>query len=177
LEIVNVRALDKGDLPRVAEYLSHPLLAGLTGLSIDRGLTLSVDDITEGVETWRTDENGMIRVLEVEGAVVGHVRCGWWWDAFTPWLEIVVRPEHRNRGLGTTAGRWALDHLFRNTPAHVVHASTPDWNEDGVRLADRLGFERAGAMRRIGIRDGRYVDGIEFELLRARWEGTDAAER
>jgi RimJ/RimL family protein N-acetyltransferase len=174
---VSVRALAKADLPGIAEYLSHPLLAGLTGLPDDRGLQLSVDEISDGVEKWRTDAEGLIRVIEVEGELVGHVRCGWWWDAFTPWVEVVVRPEQRNRGHGTSACRWALTHLFTNTPAHVAHASTPDWNEDGIHFATRLGFERVGAMRRTGIRNGRYVDSVEFELLRARWEELDAADR
>jgi RimJ/RimL family protein N-acetyltransferase len=171
---MNVRALDKSDLPQVAEYLSHPELAGLTGLTGDRGLTLSVDEITDGIEKWRTTEHGLIRVIEDDGAIAGHVRSGWWWDAFTPWIEIVVRPERRNRGLGASAAGWMLQHLFTNTPAHVVHASTPDWNDNGIRFAERLGFERAGAIRRTGIRDGRYVDSIEFELLRTRWEELDA---
>jgi RimJ/RimL family protein N-acetyltransferase len=174
---VNVRPLDKRDLPQLGEYLAHPLLAGLTGLAGDRGLTLSADEINEGVEKWRTDEHSRTRVIESEGRLVGHVRCGWWWDAFTPWLEIVVQPDHRKQGHGTAAGRWALVHLFTNTPAHVVHASTPDWNHDGIRLAAGLGFERAGAIRRTGIRDGRYVDSIEFELMRTRWEELDAVER
>ncbi len=174
---MNIRALDKADLTEVAEYLAEPQLVGLTGLDGDRGLTLSVDDITDGVEKWRTAEHGLIRVIEVEGDVVGHVRSGWWWDAFTPWVDVVVKPERRNLGYGTAAGRWILHHLFTNTPAHVVHASTPDWNDDGLRFTDRLGFERAGALRRVGIRAGRYVDSVEFELLRTRWEELHAVER
>ena len=174
---MDIRALDKDDLPDLAEYLSDPQLVGLTGLSGDRGLVLSIDEISDGVEKWRTNEQGLIRVIEVEGDVVGHVRSGWWWDAFTPWVDVVIKPERRNLGYGTEAARWILGHLFMNTPAHVVHASTPDWNDDGIRLAERLGFERAGGLRRVGIRDGRYVDSIEFELLRTRWEELHAVER
>ena len=172
---MDVRALEKADLSQIAEYLTHPDLAGLTGLPDDGGLASSADEITDGVDKWRTGEHGFIRVLEVEGVVAGHIRCGWWWDAHTPWVEVVVRPDRRYVGHGTAAGQWILEHLFMNTPAHVVHASTPDWNEDGLRLAERLSFERAGALRRIGIREGRYVDSVEFELLRTRWEELDAA--
>lgn len=174
---MNIRALDKADITEIAEYLADPQLAGLTGLSEDRGLPLSVDIIADGIEKWRTGEHGFIRVIEVEGVVAGHVRSGSWWDAFSPWIEVVVRPERRNLGLGTAAGRWVLSHLFENTPAHVVHAATPDWNESGLLFAERLGFERAGAMRRVGIRDGGYFDSVEFELLRTRWEVFDATER
>ena len=174
---MNVRALGKADLAEVAQYLTDPRLAGLTGLSGDHGLPLSVDEISDGVEKWRTGEHGFVQVIEVEGVPAGHVRCGWWWDAFTPWIEVVVRPERRTLGHGTAACQWALRYLFENTPAHVVHASTPDWNHDGVRFAERLGFERAGGLRRVGIRDGRFFDSIEFELLRARWEELDAVDR
>ena len=174
---MDVRALEKSDLPHIAEYLAQAQLAGLTGLSSDRGLALSIDEITDGVEKWRTTEHGLVRVIEAEGEIAGHVRSEWWWDAFTPWVEVVVAPDRRNSRYGTTACRWMLRHLFMNTPAHVVHASTPDWNDGGVRFAERIGFERAGSIRRIGIRDGRYVDSIEFELLRTRWEELDAVER
>lgn len=52
---MNIRALEKGDIARVAEYLSHPLLAGLTGLAGDRGLTLAADEINEAFEKWRSN--------------------------------------------------------------------------------------------------------------------------
>ncbi len=174
---MNVRALDEGDLARVADYLSHPQLIGLTGLDGDRGLTLSVDEITQGIEKWRGNEHEFIRAIEVRDELIGHVRCGWWWDAMAPRVEIIVRPVDRRQGLGAAAGRWALRHLFMNTPAHVIHASTPDWNEGGIRFAERLGFERAGSLRRTGIRNGTYVDSVEFELLRTRWEALDADRR
>lgn len=174
---MHIRALNKSDFPRIAEYLAHRELAGLTGLPGDRGIPMSVDEISDGIEKWRTNEHGFTRLVEVDGDVVGHVKCEWWWDAMAPWLDVVVRPDRRNQGLGTGACRWMLRHLFTNTPAHVVHVSTPDWNEQGVRFAERLGFERAGEMRRIAIRDGRYVNGVEFEMLRSRWEGFDAADR
>ena len=95
----------------------------------------------------------------------------------TPWLDVVIAPEHRRRGLGTEAVRRSLAYLYGSTPAHVVHASTPDWNLGGLHFAARMGFERAGAMRRTGIRDGRYTDTVEFDLLRRRWEQDHAAGR
>ena len=158
-------------------HLRHPRLSGLTGVDGDGSTPPSPDRLSDAVEKWCNERTGSTQVLEDGGVIVGHVRIGWWWDALTPWVEVVVAPERRNRGLGTEAARWALTHLFTNTPAHVVHASTPDWNQAGIRFAERLGFERAGAMRRTGIREGGYTDTVELELLRSRWEEFDAVDR
>lgn len=174
---MDIRTLEKRDIAEMVVHLQQPQLHGLTGVDGERATELSADRLAEAVEEWCGDQTGSAHVLGDAGVIVGHVRIGWWWDALTPWVEVVITPERRNQGLGTEAAHWAMGHLFTNTPAHVVHASTPDWNETGTRFAERLGFERAGAMRRTGIRDGRYTDTIEFEMLRTRWEELDAADR
>ncbi len=161
----------------MVELLHHPDLRGLTGVDGERETELSTDRLSEIIEEWRGDRTSSTHVLDDEGFIVGHVRIGWWWDALAPWVEVVVAPERRNSGLGTDAARWAMRHLFMETPAHVVHTSTPDWNEAGVYFIEHFGFERAGAMRRTGIRDGRYTDTLEFELLRTRWEERHATHR
>lgn len=46
---MNVRDLDEDGLPRIDEYLSQPEPAGLTELPLDRGLTLSADEISNCV--------------------------------------------------------------------------------------------------------------------------------
>jgi RimJ/RimL family protein N-acetyltransferase len=162
-------------VPQLIVQLQHPGMRGL--IEDDGGRITSSARLDEILEEWQKDKHGLTSVIEADGLVAGHVRMGWWWDALTPWLDVVVDPAHRRRGLGAEAARRSLAYLFGSTPAHVVHASTPDWNLSGVHFAEHLGFERAGALRRTGIRDGRYVDTIQFELMRSRWEQVHATRR
>lgn len=155
--------------------LRHPEMRGL--IEGDRGRVMPSTRLAELLEEWQKDPHGSTSVIETDGQVAGHVRMGWWWDALTPWLDVVITPERRRGGLATEAARRSLAHLFESTPAHVVHASTPGWNAGGLAFADRIGFERAGVMRRTGIRDGRYTDTVHFELMRSRWEQAHAAGR
>lgn len=121
-------------------------------------------------------ELGATWVAEADG-VVGVVRADWWWDALSPWIHVVIDPQHQRQGHGTGAVRQALDHLFLNTPAMVIQGGVPSWDEAGLAFAAALGALEVGRKRRAGVRDGVYFDQVEFVVQRVDWEGDRAARR
>ena len=115
-------------------------------------------------------KDGDAWIVDVDATAVGLATVDWWWDALTPWAHVVVHPDHQRRGHGRAAADLVLDHLFRQTVALLVQYSIPSWDDGGLSFADSLGGRRIGTRRRSGIRDGRYVDTIEFAIEREEWE-------
>src|SRR5437764_15181232 len=62
-------------------------------------------------------------------------------------VGILLAPEHRGRGLGTSAQRLLVEHLFATTPAHRLCAFTEAANDVEQRALENCGFTREGVLR------------------------------
>lgn len=175
---IRLRPIESDDVGVLAQVLSHPDLVGRRGLDGDRPGMRSVTSLVASLEKAADDlvnsGHGDAWVIETD-APVGLASCGWWWDAHTPWANVVIDPGVWRQGHGTAAARLVADHLFSNTVALMIEYSVPSWDADGLSFADSLGGERAGIRRRSGIRSGRYHDTVEFHLQRTVWEIQRAA--
>lgn len=173
---VRLRPVESEDVAKLATLLSSPDLVGRRGLHGDREAERSIAALTKSVEPLVDPEDGDAWVVEADG-VVGLASVGWWWDAHTPWAHVVIDPAHQRRGYGSAACRLVLDRLFLATPAVLVEYGVPSWDANGLSFADSLGGDRVGVRRRVGIRQGRYFDTIEFALTRTKWEESHAVGR
>ncbi|MGQ0629574.1 MAG: GNAT family N-acetyltransferase [Sporichthyaceae bacterium] len=81
-------------------------------------------------------------------------------------LGIWLLPEHRGRGVGTTAQRLLVDYLFAHTPAHRLEATTEPDNVAEQRALERCGFQREGVIRANAFRRGAWRDSVVYGLLR-----------
>jgi RimJ/RimL family protein N-acetyltransferase len=109
-----------------------------------------------------------LAVAETDGAAIGWVT---WRENERPgpgvWeIGILVRPDYRGRGIGTTAQRLLVEHLFANTTAHRVWAGTEVGNLAEQRALERAGFQREGVLRGSVYRDGAWRDSVVYGLLR-----------
>lgn len=172
-----LRPVEDEDVVPLAVLLAHPDLIGRRGLDRDRPVARSVAAIATAVRPMVDPEDGDAWVIEHEGEMVGLATVGWWWDAHTPWANVVVGPAHQRQGHGASAARLVLAHLFDETVAVLVEYSVPGWDADALSFADSVGGHRTGLRRRSGIRHGRYFDTVEFAIDRATWEERRAADR
>jgi RimJ/RimL family protein N-acetyltransferase len=173
-ELVRLRPVEVEDLEAVVTAMTHPGLLGVGLLDDDaRPVPRSRQVLRSKVESWPAPEEGEAWIVDVDG-LVGWARVEWGWDSLSPWMGVVIVPEHRRHGYGRDAARLLLRHCFTDTPAHTVHAWVVEWNEVGLRFTEAMGFTRAGRVRRAGILEGRYVDEIPFDLLRSEWQETRA---
>ena len=88
------------------------------------------------------------------------------WDPWSPYVQLLVLPEHRRKGCGTAAAERLLDRAFKDYHAHVVSAYVPSWDAGSLRFARRMGFKDVGRIRRAGVRGGEFYDGVYLDLLR-----------
>ena len=110
-------------------------------------------------------------VLVAEGAdggVLGYSSFG----DFRPWPgyrhtvehSVYLRADARGQGLGSAL----VTPLFARAAAlgkHVMVAGIDAANPGSIRLHERLGFERAGLLREVGTKFGRWLDLVFMQRL------------
>jgi len=171
--IVSLRAIESSDLPALHGILNKPDLFGRRYVADELG-PVSLSFVEKKLDGWLDDEKARHLAVLSEGSMVGFAELDLGWDPITPFLSVVISPEHQRTGLGSEAAGLLLRHVFMNLPAQAVHSWIIEWNEAGLRFAEHLGFSVAGRLRREAIHDGRFVDAIAVELLRSDWEALHA---
>ena len=82
-------------------------------------------------------------------------------------IGILLLPEHRGKGLGTSAQRLLADYLFSTTSANRLEATTDVDNVAEHRARERAGFVREDVLRGRGFVRGQWIDGVMYARLRA----------
>ena len=79
---------------------------------------------------------------------------------------LAVHPDFRGRHLSDDAARLFQRHLIFDLGFHRLQLECYGFNERAIRHAERAGFVREGVKRKAYWRDGRWVDGVLFGLVR-----------
>ena len=76
-------------------------------------------------------------------------------------IGISLLPEHRGRGIGTTAQRMIVGYLFNTTVAHRIQAATEEDNLAERRSLESAGFRCEGTNRGVAFfRAGKLRNGV-----------------
>lgn len=102
------------------------------------------------------------------GEVLGYASFGDWraFDGYRHTVEhsVYVRADRRGAGIGRALMQ-ALIGRARALGKHVMIAGIEAGNDGSIRLHETLGFERAGLLREVGTKFGRWLD-LAFLQLR-----------
>lgn len=88
-------------------------------------------------------------------------RTGRGWE-----IGIMLAPEHRGCGAGTSAQRQLARYLFDTTSVHKLIANTEVDNLAEQAALEKCGFQREGVLRQAGFRAGQWRDVVVYGLLR-----------
>ncbi len=128
-------------------------------------------------ETYRQEADGHVGredmwVIEAEGTVYGTV-SSYYEDAGEEWLEVGIilhQADRWNHGLGTRALTLWVNHLFTTRSTVRVGLTTWSGNERMMRVAEKVGMQLEGRIRRVRVVDGVRYDSIRMGMLREEWE-------
>ncbi len=81
-------------------------------------------------------------------------------------VGILLLPEHRCHGYGSSAQALLAGYLFANTLANRVEATTESGNIAEQRALEKAGFTREGVLRGRGFLRGSWRDGVMYSRLR-----------
>ena len=119
--------------------------------------------VAERVQVWRERlERGYpTLVVEVDGAIVGYASFSDYrmWPGYRYTVEgsIHLACHARGRGIGT-ALLTELTERARGIGKHMMVAAVDSANTASLRFLEKFGFERAGLLREVGYKFGRYLD-------------------
>jgi aminoglycoside 6'-N-acetyltransferase len=157
---VTVRALDHGDVSRLAELAAEP---GVRRWWRDLGAS-DLDELAAG----REDVTGL--AVELDGDVVGLVQYA---EEPDPeyrhaGIDVFLGSEAQGRGLGREAVGLVARYLFEQRGHHRLTIDPAADNVRAIRCYAAVGFHPVGVMREYerGL-DGRFHDGLLMEMLRS----------
>lgn len=88
------------------------------------------------------------------------------WIRRSAGLGYWVRRSEWGMGMATEAGRMLIAHAFHGLELQRVEAHVATGNKSSQRVVEKLGFLREGIAREIEFVDGRYLDHIQYSLIR-----------
>lgn len=107
-----------------------------------------------------------------DGKTIGTVSY-YWEHKPSNWLEagiVIYDPCFWNGGYGTEALRMWVNHLFSSLPLVRVGITTWSGNERMMKVAEKIGLQVEGRMRKCRYYNGEYYDSIRMGVLREEWE-------
>ena len=112
-----------------------------------------------------SDEGGILLIEECNEAVglaqVTFVREG------LARVGMILLPEHRGTGIGTTALGMLRDYLSENYPIARIEADTDVENLAGQRILENNDFVCEGTMRAFRFWGGQYHDSLLYSYITA----------
>lgn len=127
-------------------------------------------------ENFRTDADNWIDTEEIWLITVQDQICGtvsyYFEDIQKNWLEmgIILHESHNwSQGLGTRALRLWMRHIFNTLPVVRVGLTTWSGNKRMIRVAEKLGMQMEGRIRKVRYYEGDYYDSIRMGILREEW--------
>jgi RimJ/RimL family protein N-acetyltransferase len=77
--------------------------------------------------------------------------------------------EEWGKGYGTEAARLMVAHAFETLNLNRVWLHVYEYNQRGIRVYERIGFQKEGVLRQDTYREGRYWDTIVMGILKSEF--------
>lgn len=158
---MQIRDAAEGDIDAIRE-IYNDVLTNSTAIYNDQPATRE-----DRVAWWnaRVAQGYPVLVAEEDGEVAGFASFGdfrsWPGYRFTVEGTVHIRSGRRGQGVGT-ALLHAIVERARALGKHVMIAGVDAENTASLKYLEKFGFERAGHLREVGFKFGRYLD---LELL------------
>ena len=163
--LVNLRIVEKEDLPLITEYENDPEFWG--ELAVYPLLQKSKADLEKEYDKRPPEENWFF-IEKKDGTKIGaafHFLEG-------RLLEIgyAIVPSERRRGYGTEAAKIIVDYLFLSRAIVRIQAATDVRNTVSQKVLERVGFKKEGILRKYVFVRGEWRDALLYSILREEWK-------
>ncbi|HTY48881.1 MAG TPA: GNAT family N-acetyltransferase [Steroidobacteraceae bacterium] len=158
-----VREAGLEDLPAIVD-IYNDVLATSTAIFSDQA-----DTLAQRTQWWqaRTAQDYPV-IVAGAGEVAGFATFGdfrsWPGYRFTVEHTVHVRADRRGRGVGAALVTELIARAGR-LGKHVMVGGIDAANARSIRFHERLGFERAGELREVGCKAGRWLNLVFMQRL------------
>jgi ribosomal-protein-alanine N-acetyltransferase len=163
---VNLRVMEKEDLPLVAEYENNPEFWG--ELAVYPLLQKSKVDLEKEYDKRPPEENWFF-IEKKDGTRIGaifHFLEG-------RQLEIgyALIQSERGKGYCTEAVKIMIDYLFLSKEITRIQAHTDVKNVVSQKILEKTEFKKEGTIRKYAFGSGQWRDALLYSILREEWKG------
>jgi RimJ/RimL family protein N-acetyltransferase len=159
---VNLRVVEKEDLPLIAEWLNDPVFFNYAPFpQRSRAEFEKQHDNLPSTSKWFVAE-------KKDGSKIGFL----YHELEGSQMEIgyAMLPTERNKGYGTEAITIIVDYLFLTKQIVRIQVTTEPRNKASVRVLEKNGFKREGTIRKMEFVRGQWVDEHLYSILREEWK-------
>ena len=160
---VNLRVVEKEDIPIVAEWLNNLDFFG----EYNPLWQMSKADLQKMYDNLSSDEKWFF-IEKKDGTKVGFMHHFLWGNM----LEIgyVLIPTERGKGYCTEAVQLMVDYLFLSKDIVRIQAVTHVENRASQKVLDKTGFKKEGILRKSVFVMGVWGDFYILSILREEWK-------
>jgi RimJ/RimL family protein N-acetyltransferase len=166
-KLVNVRVMEKEDLPLFAEWVNKPEFFG----EYNPLRQISKTEIEKDYDKRSHEETGFI-IEKKDGSKIGYICHFNLMHPAGKLLEIgySLVPNERDKGYCTEAVRIMMDYLFLSRDTMRVQACTDTRNLASQKVLEKVGFKKEGTMRKCLFLRGELRDAYLYSILREEWK-------
>jgi RimJ/RimL family protein N-acetyltransferase len=161
---VNLRVMEKEDLPLLQEWWNNPDFAGIYNPLDAQQSKADVEKDYEKISPEKT----WFLILRKDGSKIGSLVMrlfGMWWQ-----IGYVLIPSERGKGYCTEAVKLAVDYLFMSKQVVRIQAGTLPQNVASQKVLEKAGFQKEGTMRKAIFAWGKWEDLWLYSILREEWK-------
>ena len=159
-----IRKAEKRDLQDLLDIYNYEVENGVATFDLH-------PKTIEQWETWfslHNIENHPLIVAEADGKAVGYASLSSYREKeayrTTVELSLYVATEYRRQGVATELMTAILNLAREDDSVHTVVSVITGENEASVRLHERFGFTFSGVLHEVGVKFGKYLDIVNYEL-------------
>ena len=163
---VNLKVMEKEDLPLIAEWFSSPEVFGEYN-------TLRQMSKTEAEKMFESPLELKTFIIEKkDGNKIGFVSHFYVLHPAARQLEIgyVLLPSERGKDYCTEAVNIMVDYLFLSKESRRIQAQTDLRNVASQKVLEKVGFKKEGTLRKNFFRRGEWRDTYLYSILREEWK-------
>ena len=166
-KLVNLRVMEKEDLPLFAEWVNKPEFFG----EYNPLRQIPKMEIEKDLDKSTLEQTGFI-IEKKDGSKIGYICHFTLAHPAGKLLEIgySLVPSERGKGYCTEAVRIMVDYLFLSRDIMRVQACTDTRNQASQKVLEKADFKKEGTMRRYFFLRGELRDACLYSLLREEWK-------
>lgn len=162
---MRIRAAREEDMPRLLDIYNYEVLNGVATFDLH---PKSMEDRMAWFREHNVGNHPLI-VAELDGRAVGYATLSPYRDkeayAATVELSVYVDPACRRRGVARRLISDILAEARGREDIHTVISVITGGNDASVRLHEEFGFVYCGTIREVGVKFGRKLDIVNYQLM------------
>ena len=164
---VNLRLVEKEDLPLLAEWIDNPAFFGeynpLTQMS-QTDLEKARENVLKNIEL------ADFLIEKKDGSKIGYIQHFNYPPVKRLEIGFSMIPNERGKGYCTEAVRIMIDYLFLSKDLIRIQAQTETGNLASQKVLEKAGFSKEGNMRKCDFSRGEWRDSYLYSILREEWK-------